>query len=103
VFDFIFILLLGAGFFFYPIFDRRAIRKLVRQQTGREVVIPKDRLIYRCFETFGLGFPVGGAVGLLTKHLSVLEAGVVGGLLGIFAGILIRWLMVAQKKKAPPA
>jgi hypothetical protein len=98
MFDFIFILLLGAGFFFYPIFDRRAIRKLVREQTGREVLIPKDRLIYRCFETFGIGFALGGLAGLLIKRLSVLEGGVVGGLLGILAGILIRWIGKARKK-----
>jgi hypothetical protein len=100
VFEIILILVLTGACLLFPIFDRRAIRRFVKEQTGHDVEVPKDRLIYRIFQLFGLGFAAGGFASPPVLGTSALEGGFLGGVIGVLGSLVIKLIRRRREKKA---
>ena len=97
-FEIVMILAMAVGCLLLPYLDRKAVRRLVKEQTGHEIVIPHDRLMYRILQTFGLGFVVGGFVGPWLLGWSALEGGEVGGVAGIIISVAYRYFKRRREK-----
>lgn len=96
--EIVMILALAVGCLLLPHLDRKAVRKLVKEQTGHDVEIPHDRLMYRMLQTFGLGFVVGGFVGPWLLGWSALEGGEIGGVAGIVISVAYKYFKRRREK-----
>jgi len=96
--EIVMILALAVGCLLLPYLDRKAVRKLVKEQTGHDVEIPHDRLMYRMLQTFGLGFVVGGFVGPWLLGWSALEGGEMGGVVGIVLSVSYKFFKRRREK-----
>lgn len=96
--EIVMLLAMAVACLFLPYLDRKAVRKLVQEQTGHEIDVPHDRLMYRMLQTFGLGFVAGGFVGPWLLGWSALEGGELGGIAGVVISVAYRFFKRRREK-----